>query len=335
MRNISIILLTTACILSLASSVYATETISLVRAASSGMVRLVSLGGYLGDTVQVIGSTDLDSNLILQVRRGDVLLNKSSSDQNVVVSRDADILLHAGAEAGGIWTLCLDWDKGTPKAGQTFDVASPLSDWPNEHAELLARLLEQIDGLHVWASQYAQDAVWSITDNKWVVDSIIGGLTPKLLHAAKVKLNVYRAFPHLSNPRSGADGTGFVVPPELLGTGDVQVTLTWGGTCDLDLHVVDPAGDDVWWQNQPSESGGVVDCQDTCAPEAHGGPENIYWPKGSAPSGEYTVVIDYHDTCGGEGATPWTVRVTINGEEQTFSGMIDPGNKIEVVRFTY
>ena len=219
MRHISIILLVIVCALSLAVSVYAAETISLVRAASMGLVQLVSLGGYLGDTVQVIGSPDLDLDLdlILQVRRGDVLLNKNSSDQNTVVTCDIDIPLRAGETTDGIWTLCLDWDKGTPKAGQTLDVAPSLSDWPTENVDLLVRLLEQIDGLHVWADQYAQDAVWSITDNKWVVDSIIGGLTPKLLHAAKVRINVYRAFPHLSNPLSDEDRTGFVVPPELLG----------------------------------------------------------------------------------------------------------------------
>jgi len=334
-RHISITLLVTTCILSLVIGGFGAEMVYLVYAASSGMVQLVSLGGYLGDTVQVIANADLDHDLILQVRRGDVLLNKSSSDQNMVVTRDVDIPLCAGESMEGIWTLCLDWKKGSPKLGQILDVAPPLSDWPSEHADLLVRLLEQIDKHDLWGVQYAQKAVWNITDNRSIVDSIIGGITPELLHAAKVKPNVYRVFPHLSNPLSEADGTGFVVPPELLGTGDIQVTLTWEGTCDLDLHVIDPAGNDVWWQHQPSESEGVVDWHDMCNSAAHGGPENIYWPTGSAPSGEYTVVVDYSDTCDGNEATTWKVTLIVNGEERTFSGTIDPCEKIEVVRFNY
>ena len=335
MRHISIILLLTTCILSFVIGGFGAETVSLMRAASSGMVQLVSLGGYLGNTVQVIANGDLDQDLTLQVRRGDVLLNKSSSDQNMVVTRDADIPLRAGDSVEGIWTLCLDWDKGTPKAGQVLDVAPPLSDWPNENVNLLIRLLEQIDQFGVWSDRYAQNAVWSITDNKWVVDSIIGGITPKLLHKAKIKPNVYRVFPHPTDPLSDTTSTGFVVPPELLGTGDIQVTLTWKGICDLDLHVIDPAGNDVWWRNQPSRSGGVMDWHDACNPTAHGGPENIYWPTENAPSGEYTVVIDYSDTCGKNQKVIWKVKLIVNGEERTFSGAIGSTEKIEVVRFTY
>lgn len=335
MRHISITLLMTTCILSLVIGGFGAEMVSLVDAASSGMVRLVSLGGYLGNSVQVIASGDLDRDLILQVKHGDVLLNKDNLDQNMVVTRDVDITLRAGETTDGIWTLCLDWNKGNPKLGQILDVAPPLSDWPSEHADLLVRLLEQIDKYDLWSVQYAQKAVWNITDNRSIVDSIIGGIAPELLHRAKVRPNVYRVFPHPSNPLSEEDGTGFVVPPELLGTGDVQATLTWDGTCDLDLHVIDPAGDDVWWRNQPSESGGVVDWHGTCDAVAHGGPENIYWPERSAPSGEYTVVIDYRDTCGKNQTVTWKVTLIVNGEKRTFSGTIGPSEKIEVVRFTY
>ena len=105
--------------------------------------------------------------------------------------------------------------------------------------------------------------------------------------------------------------------------------------CDLDLHVIDPTGNDVWWQNQPSESEGVVDWHDTCNSAAHGGLENIYWLTGNAPSGEYTVVVDYSDTCDKNEATTWKVTLIVNGEERTFSGTIDPSEKIEVVRFNY
>ena len=78
-----------------------------------------------------------------------------------------------------------------------------------------------------------------------------------------------------------------------------------------------------------------MDWHDACNPVAHGGPENIYWPTGNAPSGEYTVVIDYSDTCGKNQKVIWKVKLIVNGEERTFSGAIGPSEKIEVVRFTY
>ena len=219
----TIMFMTIAVLLLAAVSAGAVETITLARAADMGLVRLVSLGGYLGGTVQVIVIADPDEEMLLQVKRGDVLLNKEASDQNLVVTRDADIPLNPGTATEAIWTLCLDWDKGSPKEGEILDVAPPLSEWRNEHVDLLIRLLEQIDKLEVWADRYAQDAVWSITDNKWIVDSIIlRGLASKLLHAAKIKLNVYRVFPHLSDPLSDEAETGFAVPPELILNTDAE-----------------------------------------------------------------------------------------------------------------
>ena len=37
------------------------------------------------------------------------------------------------------------------------------------------------------------------------------------------------------------------------GTGDVRATVTWSGDCDLDLHVVDPSGTEIYFSN-PSSS---------------------------------------------------------------------------------
>ena len=44
-----------------------------------------------------------------------------------------------------------------------------------------------------------------------------------------------------------------------VGTGDVQVTLSWDAGSDVDLHVVDPNGDEVYWTNRRVASGGELD----------------------------------------------------------------------------
>ncbi|MBK9181360.1 MAG: hypothetical protein IPM45_17695 [Acidimicrobiales bacterium] len=80
-------------------------------------------------------------------------------------------------------------------------------------------------------------------------------------------------------------------PPPDLGTGDVQVTLAWSDGADLDLHVVDPRGEEIWYGNTASASGGRLD-HDTIPPCGDNARhyENIFRPTG-APARQYSVVI--------------------------------------------
>lgn len=106
------------------------------------------------------------------------------------------------------------------------------------------------------------------------------------------------------------DGSDLVV-----GEGDIRVTLTWTTDDDLDLHVVDPNGDRLWYVNPTVPSGGELDRDDNvgvCGTDAEpGGVENVYWPVGSAPSGNYTVEIDNYFDCATTGT--WTLQVFVDG----------------------
>ena len=65
------------------------------------------------------------------------------------------------------------------------------------------------------------------------------------------------------------------------GTGDVRATLTWAGDCDLDLHVVDPSGTEIYFSNPSSSTGGVLDVDDIPSSGDTGTHiENIFWPTG-------------------------------------------------------
>ena len=35
-----------------------------------------------------------------------------------------------------------------------------------------------------------------------------------------------------------------------VGTGDVQISLSWDVDSDVDLHVVDPNGDEIYWNQK-------------------------------------------------------------------------------------
>ncbi|HMJ75857.1 MAG TPA: DUF6777 domain-containing protein, partial [Iamia sp.] len=97
-------------------------------------------------------------------------------------------------------------------------------------------------------------------------------------------------------------------------SGDVQVTLQWTGDADLDLHVFDPEEFEIYFGTETSPSGGELDVDvipgcDT-PPESH--TENVFWATGTAPGGDYRVVIENYDGCDAE-TTEFDLQVVIDG----------------------
>jgi len=119
--------------------------------------------------------------------------------------------------------------------------------------------------------------------------------------------------------------------------GDVVVALDWEGAADLDVHVVDPTGAEVWqghpntWQRPPPgspvdpcavASGGILD-RDANADCARSGrtSEHVVWTSrtcgGTAiapvlPAGTYTVRVEARSSCGAASA-PWAASVYVAG----------------------
>lgn len=111
------------------------------------------------------------------------------------------------------------------------------------------------------------------------------------------------------------------------GSGDVQVTLTWDNTADIDLWVTDPSGEKIYYANSTSASGGVLDFDDT---DGYG-PENIYWPQGEAPSGSYLCQVHYYS---GTGTANYTVLIQAFGEVNQYSGSFNPDEVADIATFT-
>lgn len=113
-----------------------------------------------------------------------------------------------------------------------------------------------------------------------------------------------------------------------VGTGDVQVTLSWDASSDIDLHVVGPGGEEVYYGNRQSASGGELDLDSNagCAIDDVRN-ENITWPTGTAPRGPYTVRVDHWSSCGVT-ATNYTVRINNGGQTQVVRGRFTgPGDQ--------
>lgn len=128
-----------------------------------------------------------------------------------------------------------------------------------------------------------------------------------------------------------------VTAPTQLGTGDVQVTLRWEGANDLDLHVMDPAGEEIFYQHKNSASNGEldVDANQGCHSRMDQPVENIFWPTSKAPTGSYKVAVAYYSKCenSSEG-TPFTVEVLIDGKSQSFQGQVNTvGETVQIYSF--
>jgi hypothetical protein len=85
-----------------------------------------------------------------------------------------------------------------------------------------------------------------------------------------------------------------------MGTGCVEVTLHLPGGENFTLQVVEPdGGPTIWSGTRTSPSGGQWEAVSERGPERGvAETQNIHWPTGSAPSGEYGVVILAGQGCG-------------------------------------
>ena len=133
---------------------------------------------------------------------------------------------------------------------------------------------------------------------------------------------------------SAVDAAGAVGPPAchvVIGArtpySDVQVTVSWDTDADLDLHVADPAGHEVYFGSRRVDSGGVLfPRSDECEPDNVRN-ERIAWTQGTPPAGRYEVRLSHFDSCEAE-KTNYVVRVYNHGTVTTFTGTFTgPGDE--------
>ncbi len=130
----------------------------------------------------------------------------------------------------------------------------------------------------------------------------------------------------------GAVGASVLVPvivaAEAPPDGLLVIGLEWGGTADLDLHVVDPLGGEAYsddpntWVPPPPgqpvppnahEVGGILDHDGNEDCRRDGRPsEHVVW-RLPPPPGGYTVRVDARSMCR-DASSPWYVAVTHEGE---------------------
>jgi len=139
-----------------------------------------------------------------------------------------------------------------------------------------------------------------------------------------------------NNPGAG-DGDGFglarfgeggeMVRGVEVKVGDPQFTLIWDSDADLDLHVIEPGGKEIFWEEPKGAHGGELDVDNTKG----FGPENVYWLqddpnggekiKGPGPPGQYKWFVVYWGGFGGiPKPTHWKVRIKHEGKVTVVDG---------------
>ncbi len=140
-----------------------------------------------------------------------------------------------------------------------------------------------------------------------------------------------------NNPGAG-DGDGFglarfgnggeTIKGVQVKVGDPQFTLIWNTDVDLDLHVIEPGGKEIFWEDPTGEKGGELDVDNTKGY----GPENVYWlvdsegpgsekVKGHGPPGLYKWYVVFWSGFGGQAKpTHWQVRVKHAGQVTVYHG---------------
>ena len=67
-------------------------------------------------------------------------------------------------------------------------------------------------------------------------------------------------------------------------SGELQITASWDAISDLDLHVVDAHGDEIYYGRTTVDSGGTLDLKSACE-EIGIRNEHVVWPDQSPPAG--------------------------------------------------
>jgi len=121
-------------------------------------------------------------------------------------------------------------------------------------------------------------------------------------------------------------------------TGDVQISIAWDGINDIDVHVqVEPLqggmASIISWRNRQGLCGGMLDVDANASSFmlTQKPVENIFWAKGQAPYGRFTVAVHHFRSWTGQFSTPVEVAVLVDGELKRFYPVATYGQNLTTV----
>ena len=115
-------------------------------------------------------------------------------------------------------------------------------------------------------------------------------------------------------------------------TGDVQASLEWHNYNDLDLHCIDPAGEEIYFGHKRSRSQGELDVDRNAGGRQTQSPiENIRWLEGTAPHGKYRVYVNHFNNHGESDPTAFHASILVGYKRQEVDGKISKGQPKQLI----
>ena len=111
---------------------------------------------------------------------------------------------------------------------------------------------------------------------------------------------------------------------------DVRASLIWNNRNDLDLHVICPSGEEIFYGHKQSVCGGWLDVDMNVQGETTKPVENVRWSRGTAPKGRYKIFVQNYRIHEGSGPTDYRVEIEINGEIKQFKGKMSAHGETSV-----
>lgn len=100
-----------------------------------------------------------------------------------------------------------------------------------------------------------------------------------------------------------------------VGTGQLQISLSFDNAKDVDLHVIEPNGQHIYYGNSMSENGGELDLDSNpgCSLDYVNNENITYSEEAFVEAGTYTVYVDLFENCDPEVATNYVVSAYYGG----------------------
>jgi hypothetical protein len=100
-----------------------------------------------------------------------------------------------------------------------------------------------------------------------------------------------------------------------VGTGKLQISLSFDTAKDVDLHVIEPNGEHVYYGHSTSENGGELDLDSNagCSLDYVNNENITYGEEAYVEPGLYTVYVDLWENCDASVKTNYVVSVYYGG----------------------
>lgn len=120
-------------------------------------------------------------------------------------------------------------------------------------------------------------------------------------------------------------------------SGDVQVSIAWDNFNDIDVHVMVEAVAPrrgismINFSNRRGACGGWLDVDQNVVPMTPAAVENVFWARGAAPYGRYTVYVHQFRNWGGPDPTTVHVAILVDGRQSHHDVSVHAGSGPVVV----